>query len=107
MTASGDVVDVRPLGEALKGTGNSTLIKGDNFEVLRLVLVAGKEVGQHQAAGEITVQCLEGRVEFEAHGHTRTLLAGDLIFLAAAVPHALRAIHDSSILLTRQRKASN
>ena len=102
--ASGEVVDIRPLGEALQGTTTSALIKTDRLEVLRLVLPAGKEIAEHRAPGEITVQCLEGAIEFEVHGATRELRAGHMLYVAAREPHALKAIEDSSVLVTIQLK---
>ncbi len=48
----------------------------------------------------ITVQCLEGRVSFTAHGKTEQLVPGDFLYLAEAEPHALSAIDDSSLLVT-------
>jgi quercetin dioxygenase-like cupin family protein len=63
-------------------------------------LPAGKEIAEHQVAGEITVQCLEGRVEFSSNDVTRSLSAGELVYLPGASKHSLRAIENSSLLLT-------
>ena len=38
----GEVVDVRPLGAALTVTGTKTLVKTDSFDIVRLVVPAGK-----------------------------------------------------------------
>src|SRR5690606_33496635 len=73
---SGEIIDVRPLGEGLKQAITTTLVKTDRLEVIRLVLAAGKEIAEHRAPGEITVQCLEGAIEFQAHGRWQTLEAG-------------------------------
>ncbi len=96
----GEPICVRPLGTALRGERTKTLIKTESLEVIRLVLPAGKEIPAHQVAGEITVQCLEGRVAFTAGEHTRDLGTGDLLFLAGNEPHALRGIEDASVLVT-------
>ncbi len=95
-----EVIDIRPLGTRLKDARTITLLKTDAFEVIRLVLPAGKELKPHQVSGEITVQCLEGRVAFYTVGAECELLAGNLLYLAAADSHALRAIEDSSLLVT-------
>src|SRR5690242_7492076 len=97
---SGEIVDIRPLGERLQQAVTTTLIKTDRLEVIRLVLFAGKEIAEHKAPGEITVQCLEGSVEFHCHGRSQELQAGHLLYLAAREPHALKAIADSSVLVT-------
>lgn len=97
---SGEVIDVRPLGERIQQRGTSTLCKTDSLEVLRLVLPAGAQLPRHQVAGEITVHCLEGRIVFDAGGTNRELTAGKLLFLSGGTPHALRAEEDSSLLVT-------
>ena len=96
----GQVVDVRPLGAALTATNTTTLVKSSDLEIIRLVVRAGKEIPNHKAPGEITVQCLEGRVAFTAAGKTQELAAGQLLYLAAAEPHSVKGIEDSSLLVT-------
>lgn len=98
--AQGDVVDVRPLGAALASAKTTTLLKTGKIEVVRLVMTAGKEIAEHKAPGEITVHCLEGKVSFTALGKTHDLTAGQLIYLGAGVPHAVKCIEDTSFLLT-------
>lgn len=96
----GEPVDVRPLGPQLTASQTATLIKTDSVEVIRLVLPAGKEVPPHHVGGEITVQCLEGKVELTASGVTRELLAGSLLFLRGSEQHSLRAVDNASLLVT-------
>ena len=57
---SGEVIDLRPVGEAQAPPLTSTLVKTDRLEIIRLAVPAGKELPRHQVAGEITVQCIEG-----------------------------------------------
>ena len=68
--------------------------------MIRLVVPAGKEIPAHDSTGEITVQCLEGRVAFTAAGRTQDLGPGQLIYLSAGETHALRGIEDASLLVT-------
>lgn len=89
-----------PLGKDLANSKTTTLVKSDDLELIRLVLPAGKEIPKHKAHGEITVQCLEGRIDFTAEDKTQELVAGQLLFLVAGEPHALKAIEDSSVLVT-------
>ena len=89
-----------PLGVALSSSKTTTLVKTDDLELIRLVLPAGKEIPMHQAHGEITVQCLEGRVTFTAESKMHELTPGQLLYLVAGEPHALKAIEDSSVLVT-------
>ncbi|MCE9524965.1 MAG: cupin domain-containing protein [Planctomycetales bacterium] len=97
---SGDVIDIRPLKSALAQARTTTLVKTETLEIIRLVVPAGKEIPRHQAPGEITVQCLEGRVTFIAGDESRELEVGQLVYLAKQVPHALRGIEDASVLVT-------
>lgn len=98
--ASGDLIDVRPLGANLRQTSSSTLVRANHIEVFRLVLPAGKAAPDHKASGAITIQCLEGAAELDAHGRTQVLRAGSLVYLSDAVPHEVRALEDSSLLVT-------
>ncbi|HEY8504892.1 MAG TPA: cupin domain-containing protein [Gemmataceae bacterium] len=96
----GELVDVRPLGSALASAQTRTLVRGEQVEVIRLVVPAGKEIEEHKAKGEITVQCLEGKVGFTALGRTQQLEAGTLLYLPTGEPHSLKGIEDASLLLT-------
>lgn len=96
----GEVVDVRPLGSALAETKTRTLFKTENVEAVRIVMPASKEISEHEAPGEIIVQCLEGKIAFTALGKTEELEAGQLLYLAAEEPHSVRCIDDASFLLT-------
>jgi quercetin dioxygenase-like cupin family protein len=95
-----DIVDVRPLAAGFDAARTTTLVKTKQLELIRLVLPAGKEIAEHQVAGEIMVQCLEGRVEFTSNDVTRSLSAGELVHLEGASKHSLRALENSSLLLT-------
>lgn len=97
---SGELINIRPLGDAIKTAVTSTLYKTQRLEVFRLVLLAGKEMPDHQVVGELTVQCLEGSVEFSIGTTHDVMRAGDLKCIASGVAHSLRAIEDSSILVT-------
>lgn len=98
--ASGELIDVRPLGAALRQARSQTLVRAEHLEIFRFVLPAGQTAADHKASGALTLQCLEGVVELDAHGRTQTLRAGDLVYLADAQPHAVRALEDASLLVT-------
>ena len=97
---AGDIIDLRLLGHALATAKTATLTKTANLELIRLVLPAGKELPTHKVAGEITVQCLEGKVAFTAGSKTQELAAGQLLYLTGDEPHAVKGIEDSSLLVT-------
>lgn len=96
----GEIVDIRPLGDKLASTVTATLLKSEHLQVFRLILPEGKEFREHTVPGEITVQCLEGLIEFSAGGKTQQLTAGELLYLDGGDPHALKGIEDASVLVT-------
>lgn len=98
--ASGELIDIRPLGDSLPENPSTALFKTPTLEVMRLVLPAGREVPEHRVAGEITLQCLEGKIELRAHSKTQTLEPGTMVFLEAHVDYALRAVENTSVLMT-------
>lgn len=102
--SSGEIIDVRPLGARLHETQSSALVREDQLEVMRFVLPAGKELPEHAVRGPITIQCLEGVVEVSAHGTSKTVRAGELMYLADQVPHSLRASEDSSVLVSMRHE---
>lgn len=96
----GELIDVRPLGAALASVRTTTLFKTARMEVVRLVMATGKEIPEHRAPGEIMVQCLEGRIAFTALGRTQEVGAGQLLYLPASEPHAVKCLENASFLLT-------
>ena len=95
----GELIDIGPLGDTLGDAKSGTLLKTDDMEILRLVLPAGKTIAEHKAKGEITVQCIEGRVQFTAMEKTVELMSGTMLYLTVAQPHSLHAVEDSSLLV--------
>lgn len=88
------------LGTNLATSQTTTLVKTKELEVIRLVLKAGKQIPSHEVAGPITVQCLEGRIEFSAQGKAQTLAAGQFLYLEAHESHALLGLTDAAVLVT-------
>lgn len=98
--SSGEVIDIRPLRRDLNSTITKALYKSDRLEVFRMILPAGDEMPKHRVVGEITVQCLEGQVDFTFDQTTRAMREGDLVCLAGGVDYSLKAVGDSSVLVT-------
>jgi quercetin dioxygenase-like cupin family protein len=99
--SSGQVITIQAAaGESLSQFASIALAKTDRQELIRIVLPAGKALPEHSVKGEITLQCLQGEVAFDAHGRTAILRTGEMLFLQGGAPHGLRANVDSLLLLT-------
>jgi quercetin dioxygenase-like cupin family protein len=77
----------------------AALVKTDKFEAAQLVVRAGTSIHHHAVEGYVILYCVEGSVILETQEDTR-LATGDWIYLARGEEHGLRAIEDSSLLLT-------
>lgn len=97
---SSEAVSLAPLGQRIAQTPTHAIIKAGQLEVIRVVLPAGEGLPLHETPGEVTVQCLEGEVQFTVGNRPQLLRAGDWIHLKPRAPHALHAVHDASLLLT-------
>jgi quercetin dioxygenase-like cupin family protein len=96
----GEIVDAQPLGAALKSARTTVLLRTDKLQIVRLVVPKDTLIPTHLAPGELVVQCLEGRAAITALGHTRELIAGQLLGIPAGEPHSLKGLDDTSLLLT-------
>jgi len=84
----------------LASARTTALFKAADIEVMRLILLAGSAVPPHKVAGDITIQCIEGKIEVIADGSSRILQSGQLMFLSGGVVHSLAGIEDASVLVT-------
>jgi quercetin dioxygenase-like cupin family protein len=96
----GDIVEVKPLGSALRGIRSHALFKSGQLEVIRLVLRTEEQLPSHAVAGESTLHCIEGRVALACHAGERELGPGQLVHLGGGERHALRCLQDASLLMT-------
>lgn len=85
----------------LKGSDRAlVLVKTDWLRVVLRALHAGSVLPTHKADGPITVQVLTGRIEFTVETRTVGLREGELLALRAGLPHSVRALEESAILIT-------
>jgi len=75
------------------------LIKTGNLRVVFRSLSEGSSLPTHKADGPITVQVLDGHIEFTVGSQTTPVLKGHVLALRSGVPHSLRALKKSSILI--------
>lgn len=95
----GEITTIAPYGAALGQHITHALFKSAQLEAIRIVLPAGKEFTGHAAPGDLTLQCIEGRVGFAAGAQQRELNPGDLLYVPAATAYTLRALEDASLLM--------
>ena len=98
--APGERIDLHPHDGGGERPGSVALIRDEHFEVFRLVMEKGKELPEHEVASLVTIQCLRGRVQVTMPGRDEVLPAGTMIYLASGERHGLRALEDSSVLVT-------
>lgn len=96
----GEPIDIRPLGGGRPAAKTVALFKSDALEVMRVVLLAGHSLPPHKVPGEITIQCIEGRIDVTAEGAGHVLAAGQMLYLQGDVLHGVTALEDSSALVT-------
>ena len=75
------------------------LVKTDGFEAAQLFLRSGERIADHAVAGYAILHCLEGSLVVEAPEQIQ-LGTGDWVYFERGRPHSLRALEDSSLLLT-------
>lgn len=93
--------DLSSLLDAWRGKDHTAvLLKTESLRVVFRSLRQGNSLSTHKAAGDITVQVLEGEIQFTASDRTVSLRTGQLFALRAAVPHSLTAVQSSAILIT-------
>ena len=97
---SGEVVDLQPLGNKLRETKPTALVKTQSFEAARIIVLAGKEIPTHEVAGNMTLHCLEGRVHIALDHTSIELAAGQWIYLDGGERHSINGVEDSSLLMT-------
>jgi quercetin dioxygenase-like cupin family protein len=95
-----DVIDIGPLGPALRDAVSTSLLKSERIQLLHLVLPARRDIPQHHVDDELTIHCLEGDVELQMPGGVRRLGPSQLVVLPAGQSYSLSARVDSAVLMT-------
>jgi quercetin dioxygenase-like cupin family protein len=97
---SGEVVDLRPLGDELKDAKTSAIIKAEHFEAIRLIVHAGSVIPTHEVAGNIMLHCLEGHVRLGLGNGDIHLKPGEWVFLDRSEYYSIAGVEDSCVLMT-------
>jgi quercetin dioxygenase-like cupin family protein len=85
---------------ARNGHRQITLFRRGPVAHVAFAFDAGGHLDQHSASGLVTIQALEGSLVVTADGADYHMEAGHVLILDAGVPHDVRALAPSSMLLT-------
>lgn len=97
---SGEVVDLSPLGDKLRGIKTSAIIKSEDFEAIRLIVRAESTIPTHEVAGNVMLHCLEGHVRLGLSNGEIDLKVGEWVFLDRSENHSISGVTDSCVLMT-------
>ena len=95
------VLQIKGESTWLESDRNSmTIFKSDILTIVLLGLHQNAEMKTHQANGVISVQVLEGRINFTTEEETVSLEKGQMIALHENIPHSVMALEETLFLLT-------
>ena len=77
-----------------------TVFKSNTSTIVLIGLHKNAELKEHTSIGNISVQVLEGEINFVAEQQTLSLAKGQMITLEANIPHSVTAMKESFFLLT-------
>jgi quercetin dioxygenase-like cupin family protein len=78
-----------------------TIFKSAKLTIVLIGLHKDAELKTHTADGDITVQVLEGKIQFFTEAQNTYLQKGQMIALHANIPHSVLAKEESFFLLTK------
>ncbi|MGH7507235.1 MAG: cupin domain-containing protein [Longimicrobiales bacterium] len=82
------------------GRNARTLLKNGALRVTFIMLGPGGAIAEHQAAGPITVQPLQGRLRFTALGRKHDVGPGELLSAGPGIRHSVASEGGATFLLT-------
>jgi len=77
-----------------------TVFKTNGLGIVLIALHEGSEMARHTADGIITVQVLEGQIQFNTDQQSVELCKGQMLALHERIPHSVKAIQETTFLLT-------
>src|SRR6202521_4694943 len=78
----------------------SSLVKGDGINVALMMLKKGAKMQEHHTRAPISVQVIEGRINFIAHGKPQLVGVGTIVALDRGIEHSIEAVEESALVLT-------
>ena len=77
-----------------------TVFKSDTSTMVLIGMHKNAELKEHTAIGNISVQVLDGEINFVAQQQTHSMVKGQMVTLGANIPHSVTALKESFFLLT-------
>jgi quercetin dioxygenase-like cupin family protein len=77
-----------------------TVFKTNGLRIVLIALHEGAEMTRHTANGIISLQVLEGQLQFNTGTQSVELNKGQMLALHERIPHSVRAIKETTFLLT-------
>lgn len=102
--------ELRIVRDELESAGDRvgrTLLKNGPLRATLVALKPGGVLQKHRAEGPITVQVLEGSIDFEVDGNVWPLPAGSLLSLEAGLDHSVSSAAGGIFLLTVVARAAS
>ncbi|WP_404374339.1 cupin domain-containing protein [Kytococcus sedentarius] len=83
----------------------TTLVDDDAVRTVCFAIDAGEGLTEHKAPHRIVITVVAGAMEFTVGDETHAMVPGDVVNLAASVPHAVAATEPCHFLLTMVKSA--
>jgi quercetin dioxygenase-like cupin family protein len=96
----GEVIDLNRCTTTPDANQISVLVQSQNVKIVRLSVSAGSTIPTYEAAGEIILHCLEGRISVIARGEFQELSGGQLLYLALNEAFSIQAVEHAVVLAT-------
>ena len=77
-----------------------TVFKTDGLRIVLIALHKDAEMKKHTADGIISVQVLEGQIQFTTSEQTVEISKGQMLTLHKGIPHSVLAMEETIFLLT-------
>lgn len=75
--------------------------KTEDFDLMNIQLRAWEKVKEHYANVNVLIVVRKGKVQFTVDGAEHTVTTGNILHMKPLEKHALKALEDSDIVMTK------